>query len=102
MKEKGITSNKKDVFAILRFYIQEKEENFTRESIRKEPQKFKILSGSEFEKLLNCLFDAMGYKNELIGKSGDQGGDLIANRNGERLLIQAKCYRNWSTGNAAV
>ena len=39
---------------------------------------------------------------ELIGRSGDQGGDLIANKNGERILIQAKCYRDWSTGNMAV
>jgi restriction system protein len=102
LKEAGVTSNEKDVFALLRFYIQENEEKLTRESIRKEPQKFTILSGAEFEKLLYRLFEAMGYKTEWIGKSGDQGGDLIANKNGERILIQAKCYRDWSTGNAAV
>lgn len=102
LREKGVTSNEKDVFALLRFYIQEKEENLTRESIKKEPQRFAILSGSDFEKLLYRLFEAMGYKTEWIGKSGDQGGDLIANRNGERILIQAKAYRDWSTGNAAV
>lgn len=102
LKEKNITSNEKDVFALLKFYIQEKEEMLTRESIRKEPQKFSVLSGTEFEKLLYRLFEAMGYKAEWIGRSGDQGGDLIANRNGERILIQAKCYRDWSTGNAAV
>ncbi len=102
LKEKGITSNKKDVFTLLRFYIQENEENLTRESIKKEPQKFSVLSGTEFEKLLYRLFEAMGYKTEWIGRSGDQGGDLIANKNGERTLVQAKCYRDWSTGNAAV
>lgn len=31
-----------------------------------------------------------------------RGGDLIANKDGERLLIQAKCYKDWSTGNEAV
>jgi len=102
IREKGITSNKKDVFTLLRFYIQEKEEQLTRESIHKEPQKFANLSGSDFEKQLYRLFEAMGYKVELTGKSGDQGGDLIANKESERILIQAKCYRDWSTGNAAV
>ncbi|MDP2966794.1 MAG: restriction endonuclease, partial [bacterium] len=102
LKEAGVTSNEKDVFALLRFYIQENEEKLTRESIRKEPQKFTILSGAEFEKLLYRLFEAMGYKVELTGKSGDQGGDLIANKQGERILVQAKCYRDWSAGNAAV
>ncbi len=102
LKEKGITWREKDAFAVLRFFIQEKEEGLTRESIQKEPQRFDRLSGTDFEKLLYRLFEAMGYKVEWIGKSGDQGGDLIANKNGERVLIQAKCYRNWSVGNAAV
>ena len=102
LEEKRVTSNNKDVFTLLRYYIQEKEEGLTRESIKKEPQKFSRLSGEDFEKLLYRLFEAMGYKTEWIGHSGDQGGDLIANKDGERVLIQAKCYRDWSTGNAAV
>ena len=91
-----------DIFVLLRHYIQQKEENLTTESIKSEPQRFATLSGDDFEKLLYLLFEKMGYKVEHIGRSGDQGGDLIANRNGERILIQAKCYRDWSTGNAAV
>lgn len=101
-REKGIFKDEKDFFELLRFYIDEKEEKLTRESIKKEPQKFAILTGTEFEKLLYRLFEKMGYAVEYTGKSGDQGGDLIANKEGERLLIQAKCYRDWSTGNAAV
>lgn len=92
----------RDIFSLLRYYIQQKEEKLTRESIKKEPQKFSSLTGSEFEKLIYRLFAAMGYSVEWIGKSGDQGGDLIVNREGERLLIQTKCYRDWSTGNKAV
>lgn len=92
----------RDIFSLLRYYIQQKEEKLTRESIKKEPQKFASLTGSEFEKLIYRLFTAMGYSVEWVGKSGDQGGDLIANREGERLLIQTKCYRDWSTGNEAV
>jgi restriction system protein len=101
-REKKVISNEKDIFILLRHFIQEKEEGITRESIKKEVQKFSYLSGSDFEKLLNRLFEMMGYKVELIGRSGDQGGDLIANKDGERILIQAKCYRDWSTGNVAV
>ncbi len=102
LEENKVTSNEKDVFYLLRYYIQKKEEGLTRESIRKAPQKFGSLSGVEFEGLLYRLYEAMGYKVEATGKSGDQGGDLIANKDGDRLLIQAKCYRDWSTGNAAV
>lgn len=102
LEENKVTSNEKDVFYLLRYYIQKKEEGLTRESILKVPQKFGSLSGSQFEGLLYRLFEARGYKVQPTGKSGDQGGDLIANRDGERLLIQAKCYRDWSTGNEAV
>ncbi len=101
-REKGIIRREKDAFAILRSFIQAKEEGLTRESIQKEPQRFDRLSGTDFERLLCRLFEAMGYKVEWIGKSGDQGGDLVANKDGDRVLIQAKCYRNWSVGNAAV
>ncbi|MDO8668467.1 MAG: restriction endonuclease [bacterium] len=104
--EKGIKlkrdEGKRDVFILLKHYIQEKEVNLTRESIKQEPRKFIRLSGSDFEKLINRLYTAKGYTVELIGRSGDQGGDLIANKDGERILIQTKCYRDWSTGNAAV
>ncbi|MFH0892468.1 MAG: restriction endonuclease [Candidatus Falkowbacteria bacterium] len=92
----------RDIFILLRHYIQEKEEGLTNESIKSEPQKFKKLSGADFEKLIYRLFTAMGYAVQWIGRSGDQGGDLIANKDGKRLLIQAKCYRDWSTGNEAV
>jgi HJR/Mrr/RecB family endonuclease len=94
--------NNRDIFAILKYYIQEKEEKLTLESIKKEPQKFASLTGTEFEKLIYRLATAMSYSTEWIGKSGDQGGDLIANKNGDRTLIQTKCYRDWSTGNGAV
>ncbi|HTY39947.1 MAG TPA: restriction endonuclease [Candidatus Paceibacterota bacterium] len=104
--EQGIplrnSDKEKDIYILLRHYIQTKEEAVTRESIKLAPQNYSMLSGTEFEKLLYRLFEAMGYRVEHIGHSGDQGGDLIANKDGERILIQAKCYRDWSVGNAAV
>jgi HJR/Mrr/RecB family endonuclease len=106
LKEKGIKlkmeNKQKDVFTLLRYYIEKKEEKTTRESIKRDPQKFASLSGHDFENLIYRLFSAMHYSVERIGKTGDQGGDLIANKDGERTLIQAKCYKDWSTGNAAV
>jgi HJR/Mrr/RecB family endonuclease len=103
-KIESLRTNEKnrDIFGLLKYYIQKKEEKLTLESIKKEPQKFASLTGTEFEKLIYRLATAMGYSTEWIGKSGDQGGDLIANKNGGRTLIQTKCYRNWSTGNEAV
>jgi HJR/Mrr/RecB family endonuclease len=104
--EKGIKlrtdEGSRDIFTVLKYYIQKKEESLTRESIKKEPQRFASLTGAEFEKLIYRLFIAKGYATEWIGKSGDQGGDLIANKDGDRVLIQTKCYRDWSTGNSAV
>ena len=89
-------------FTLLRLFIQRKEEALARGSIQQTPHHLAQLSGADFENLLNRLFTAMGYQAQHIGKTGDQGGDLIANANGDRILIQAKCYRDWSVGNAAV
>jgi len=102
LRESGVKLGSKDIYLILRYYIGRKEEKITRASIVKEPSFFSRLTGTEFEKLLNRLFESMGYTVQLIGKTGDQGGDLIANKNGERILIQAKCYKDWSVGNSAV
>ena len=102
LKESKIIEKDRDVFWLLKFYINNKEEELTRGSIEKEAQKFSMLSGEDFEKLLYRLFSAMGYKVQLVGKRGDQGGDLIAIKDDERLLIQAKCYNDWYTGNKAI
>ncbi|MCX6788652.1 MAG: restriction endonuclease [Candidatus Jorgensenbacteria bacterium] len=102
MKEKGVTSKVRDIKTLINFYIQKKEENFTRGGILKDPQKFVNLTGPDFERLLWRLFEAIGFKVEIIGRTGDQGGDLIAIKDGERFLIQAKAYNNSSTGNDSV
>ena len=104
LNEKGmrLSMDKWDAtLIVLRYYIQEKEERLTRESVSVLPQKFSTLSGSDFENLLYRLFTAMGYAVQKTGKTGDQGGDLIANMNGQRIVIQAKCYSS-TVGNAAV
>ena len=104
LNEKGmrLSMNKWDTtLIVLKHYIQEKEERLTRESVSVLPQKFSTLSSSDFENLLYRLFTAIGYAVQKTGKTGDQGGDLIANLNGQRIVIQAKCYTS-TVGNAAV
>lgn len=49
-----------------------------------------LITGYEFEHFLKTLFEKMGYKVEHTKLSGDQGGDLMANKFGEKLVIQAK------------
>jgi HJR/Mrr/RecB family endonuclease len=77
------------------------EEALVRESISLTPKQFNDFSGSDFENLLYRMFVAMGYAVQKIGKVGDQGGDLVANVSGQRILIQAKRYTG-AVGNGAV
>ncbi len=52
------------------------------------------LSGEDFERLLQQLFQRMGYKAELTKTSGDFGADVVlTDRDGVRLVVQAKRWR---------
>lgn len=59
------------------------------------------MTGLEFEKYLEILFARMGYQVERTRYVGDQGGDLILSRGGERTLVQAKRHSK-PIGNKAV
>jgi HJR/Mrr/RecB family endonuclease len=59
------------------------------------------MNGLEFEKFIAELFNKMGYDSEITKASGDQGIDVIASKNGNKIGIQAKCYSN-SVGNSAI
>lgn len=60
-----------------------------------------IMNGSEFENFIGSMFSKMGYSAEVTKHSGDQGIDVIAEKNGKKVGIQAKCYSN-SVGNSAI
>lgn len=60
-----------------------------------------LMDGIEFEKFLAMLFTKMGYKSEVTKSTGDQGLDVIAERNGKKYGIQAKCYSG-TVGNVAI
>lgn len=59
------------------------------------------MEGHEFEHFLQKLFSAMGYKVEVTKASGDQGADLLAEKFGSKIAIQAKRYTG-PVGNKAV
>jgi restriction endonuclease Mrr len=59
------------------------------------------LNGYEFEKLLGDLFRALGYHSSVTKASGDQGIDIIAEKDDIKIGVQAKCYTG-PVGNGAV
>lgn len=60
-----------------------------------------VMTGVEFEKFVCVLFQRMGYIAYVTQTSRDQGLDVIAEKNGKRIGIQAKCYAN-IVSNSAV
>ena len=60
-----------------------------------------LMSGPEFESAVCSLFKAMGYAVHVTKQSGDQGIDVIAEKDSVKIGIQAKCYAS-AVGNAAV
>jgi|GEM_PF-2519920 len=93
-------------------YFQEKEnqkyKNFKKKLTVKEEKKSEIciddidlMSGHEFEYYISNLFSNLGYRSEVTKKSGDQGIDVICEKNGKRLGIQTKCYAA-AVGNSAI
>lgn len=51
-----------------------------------------LMNGFEFEGFVSKLFSKMGYKTLNTKLSGDQGADVILERNGNKTVVQAKCY----------
>jgi restriction system protein len=59
------------------------------------------LDGPGFERFLAAVFRNHRYAVSHIGKTGDQGADLIVQVGPTRIVVQAKCYSG-SVGNSAV
>lgn len=60
-----------------------------------------LMTGLEFEEFVSKLFEKMGFSVRVTKSSGDQGVDVLAEKNGNKIGIQAKCYSG-SVGNKAV
>jgi Predicted endonuclease distantly related to archaeal Holliday junction resolvase and Mrr-like restriction enzymes len=59
-----------------------------------------LMDGHEFEYFISTLFTKMGYSTKVTKGSGDQGIDVIAEKNLIKIGIQAKCYSNSITNKA--
>ena len=60
-----------------------------------------LMSGTDFEEYIKTLFEKMKYKCKLTKASGDQGVDIIAEKDNMKIAIQAKCYSG-KVGNHAI
>ena len=98
------TKDHHELLIVIKHFIDSKEKDFLNAGIvAKVSHNLNELNkkGDDFEHLVVRLYNAMGYESKRIGGHGDQGGDVIASKNGKNVLIQAKFYSN-SVGNAAV
>ncbi|MBC7352201.1 MAG: restriction endonuclease [Thermogutta sp.] len=62
---------------------------------------WRSLRGEMFERFLMQVLNELGYRVHHTGKSGDQGVDIICERDGYRVAVQVKGYTH-SVGNDAV
>ena len=56
------------------------------------PSNLNTLSGSDFESFLEKLFRKLGHSVVKTSLTGDQGADLVIEKSGERIAVQAKRY----------
>ncbi|MDF2503070.1 restriction endonuclease [Clostridium sp.] len=60
-----------------------------------------LMNGYEFEQFLDVLFKKMGYSTKITKGSGDQGIDIIIEKSGKKIGVQAKCYSS-NVSNKAI
>lgn len=54
--------------------------------------KLNKMDGIQFEKYLSHLLRAQGYKAEVTKAAGDYGADLLIQKDGKKIVVQAKRY----------
>lgn len=96
------------LISILSDFIEKRElDNFENKLLQNQNRKnitiddIDLMSGLEFENFISTLFSKMGYSTTVTKGSGDQGIDVIAEKNGQKIGIQAKCYIN-AVSNKAI
>jgi restriction system protein len=60
-----------------------------------------IDDGLAYERLCAEILEASGWEAQLTPTTGDQGADIIASKDGTRLVVQCKFYTT-SVGNQSV
>jgi restriction system protein len=53
-------------------------------------EEWKKLDGGEFEKIVALIYKNLGYKTEVVGGAGDQGIDVIIQKDNKTEFIQCK------------
>ena len=69
-------------------------EEARREALRKHEEYWNGLSGLEFEKELGILCERRGYKVSFTPVSGDEGVDLILQKDGKKTVVQCKGHKS--------
>lgn len=59
------------------------------------------MNGFDFEEVVADLFNAKGYDAKVTSGSGDQGADVVADKDFEKVVVQAKRYKG-KVSNSAV
>lgn len=73
----------------IRFFLDAKaQERLKRSGIKDIDQ----MDGRQFEHYLGLLFRNQGYKVEVTRAAGDYGADLIIQKDGKKIVVQAKRY----------
>lgn len=77
------------VFALINYSINQARINKLRRSGIAEIDK---MTGDQFEHYLGQLFHLQGYNATVTQAQGDYGADLVLNKDGKRIVVQAKRY----------
>ena len=80
---------------------QKREELKRRVALRVCPEHWQALRGYDLEQQLEVLFSCVGFSVSRLGRSGDDGIDLILVRNGRSIAVQCKGWGS-SVGPATV
>jgi predicted helicase len=59
------------------------------------------MSGPDFERYMASVFEALGYNATILGGTGDQGVDLLLQKENEFIAVQCKNYQQ-PVGNTPI
>jgi len=74
---------------------------FEKDLLQDSSNHLEILNGYEFEEYIGDIFKRKQYNVSLTKKSQDQGADIILEKLGRRIVVQAKHYSN-NVGNKSI
>jgi restriction system protein len=81
------------VFACIYVYNFKMSLNRKRDMKKSGIKEIDEMSGIEFEEYLSLLFKRQGYKVSTTNAVGDFGADIVLEKEGQRICVQAKRYR---------